>query len=412
MAKFLSNMLNITSHVDPMCGLCEEKLSDEGDDAFECDLCNKTFHLECCEARKGDIKQRKGSKCLKMFCTSCMKDNENVLPEKMNDLMQMIYKIDMSCQQKKASEQSNNQLMNEMMKMMKSMMEKLETLENRVQKVESTPIISRSDDAIPSTSSTFANVVKLGVPKSAVVVKPKNKQHSKKTMEQITTAVDKTSVNVCGTRNARDGGIVLCCNNTTDTMKVKQIVREKLGDDYEVTLPSVKNPRLRITNINIEIANDSIIEQLKQNNDLIKDDEIKLVVVIPRKFRDAITNDVIVEVKCEVYKKLLRAGVLRLPWRECKVLQHLYVKRCFKCCGFSHTAQQCRQNIQFCSKCAGAHKFDSCRSKKMCCINCKVANEKFGLNLNTEHHAWSRDCRVLSRKMQTLQDKIEYNASE
>lgn len=109
---------------------------------------------------------------------------------------------------------------------------------------------------------------------------------------------------------------------------------------------------------------------------------------------------------------MLNAGVSRLPWRECKVEQHLYVKRCFKRCGFSHTAQQCQQNVQFCSKCAGNHKYDSCRSKKMCCINCKVANEKYGLTLNTEHHAWSKDCRVLARRMQTMREKIEFNASD
>lgn len=55
-------------------------------------------------------------------------------------------------------------------------------------------------------------------------------------MEQITNAVDKVLVNVCGTLNAWDGGVVLCCNNTAVTME--QIVREKLGDGYDVTLTS------------------------------------------------------------------------------------------------------------------------------------------------------------------------------
>lgn len=128
-------------------------------------------------------------------------------------------------------------------------------------------------------------------------------------MEQITNAVDKASVNVCGTRNARDGGIILCCNNSTDTMKVKENVREKLGDGYDVTLPTVKNPRLRIANIGTDIPNDSIIiSELKKNNDMIATDEMKLVTVIPRKFRDSVTNDVIVEVKAATYKKLLSAG--------------------------------------------------------------------------------------------------------
>lgn len=88
----------------------------------------------------------------------------------------------------------------------------MENMDDRLKQIESTPNVSRtngSGDAIPSTSSSFANIVKSGMPKSAVVVKPKQKQHSKITMEQISNAVDKASVNVCSTRSVRDGGIVL-----------------------------------------------------------------------------------------------------------------------------------------------------------------------------------------------------------
>lgn len=404
--------------MDPVaCCICETNFEEEEEEnnTFECDLCDRKMHTICAEVKKGEMKARKNSKCVKIFCPECIEKGEIVVPAKLNDMMKMLYKIDMGCQQQKASEQSNNQMMSEMLKTMSKVLEKIENLDDRMEKIESSTIASHSTAATSSTatsSTSFSSIVKTGVPKSAVVVKPKQKQDSKKTMEQIATTVDTASVNVCNTRNARDGGIVLCCNNTTDTMRVKEIVREKLGDAYEVTLPPVKNPRLRITNINIEIPNNLIIEELKKHNELIKDAEMKLVTVIPRKSGHSVSNDVIVEVKCEVYKKLLHIGVLRLPWKECRVLQHLYVKRCFKCCGFSHTAQQCQQNNQSCSKCAGNHKFDSCRSRTMRCINCKVANEKFGLTLNTEHHAWSKDCKVLSRRMQTIREKIEYNAAE
>lgn len=415
MTSLLNSIMNITSNSGAdeyvKCGVCTQTINEE-EDTFECDLCDKTIHMSCAEGKKSELKARKGSKTLKIFCPTCRENEKNVTPNKLNEIVRMVYKIDMSCQEKKASEQCNNQILNEMMKMMQNMMEKVDNFDERLRKIESTANVSRTYDAQPSTSSSFVDIVKAGVPKSAVVVKPKQKQPSKTTMEQITTAVDTASVSVCNTRNARDGGIVLCCKNTADTMKVKEIVREKLGDGYDVTLPTVKNPRLRITNINTAIPDDSIIDELKKYNDIIANDELKLVTIIPRKFRDSVSNDIIVEVKSDTYKKLLHAGALNLPWRECKVLQHLYIKRCFKCCGFSHTAQQCKQNNQYCSKCAGNHKFDSCRSRRMCCINCKVANEKYGLNLNTEHHAWSKDCKVLSRRMQTLREKIEYNAAE
>lgn len=265
---------------------------------------------------------------------------------------------------------------------------------------------------VMQNSTTYANVVTAKPVKPTVVVKPKSKQHSKKTMEELTKTVDKKSVNVCSTRNARDGGVVLQCSNANETMKVKQIVSDKLGDDYEVILPAIKDPRIRITNINTDIPDESIINELKQNNECIEDFEMKMVTVIPRKFRDTITKDAIIEVKSNVYRKLLDIGVLNLPWRECKIYEHLYLKRCFKCIGFSHIASQCKQSTQCCSKCAENHKINECKSNRVCCINCKTANEKNNLNLDTRHHAYSKECSILQRRFAVLRNKIEYNPSE
>lgn len=139
---------------------------------------------------------------------------------------------------------------------------------------------------------------------------------------------------------------------------------------------------------------------------------MKLVTVIPRRFGNKITNDIIVEVKSAVYLKLLEVGVLQMPWRECKVIEHLYLKRCFKCCGYSHIASQCKQNTVFCSKCAGNHSFKDCKNKKICCINCKVANDKYKSKLDTNHHPWSRECKILDRRMTKLRNKIEYNPAD
>lgn len=131
--------------------------------------------------------------------------------------MKMIFKIDMICQEKKASEQTNTQMLLEMMKMMTGMIEKFEHFEEKMKKIESSAIVSHSNNvratvsaAASSSSSSYSSAVQTGVPMSAVVVKPKQKQHSNKTMEQIVNTVDTASVNVCSTRNARDGGISLC----------------------------------------------------------------------------------------------------------------------------------------------------------------------------------------------------------
>lgn len=195
-------------------------------------------------------------------------------------------------------------------------------------------------------------------------------------------------------------------------MKVKQMVHDKLGNNYDVILPEIKHPRLRITNINVELSNDDLIEELKKHNPNIENLDMKLITTIPRKFRSHIYKVAVVELKSDEYEKLIQIETLMLPWRECKVIEHVYIKRCFKCCGFSHISKDCKAKHQVCSKCGGAHKFTDCKSQKLCCLNCKEANDKFKTNLDTKHHAWSKECIVLQRRIKTLKSKIEYKHAE
>lgn len=87
--------------------------------------------------------------------------------------------------------------------------------------------------------------------------------------DEIAEKIAKKDLNVCGTRNARGGGVVLRCENATETLRAKQNVDEELGSNYDVILPKVKSPRVRITNIAPDIPSDSIIDELKRNNDHI-----------------------------------------------------------------------------------------------------------------------------------------------
>lgn len=201
------------------------------------------------------------------------------------------------------------------------------------------------------------------------------------------------------------------CDNSTETMKVKQIVNEKLGSNYEVLVPKVKCPRLRVTNIDVEIPKDSIIDELKKNNDIIQNDNIVLITVIPKKHRSYKTNEIVIETKSNTFNKLLSAGKLILPWRECKVYEHIHVKRCYKCCGFFHNSDTCKTD-QKCSRCAGPHKYNECKAKNICCVNCKMSNEKYKTSLNAKHHSWDKECPIYKKQLSTVINKIEYNQSE
>lgn len=381
-----------------ICYLCDSDVIEE-DTYTQCDGCDSLFHLECSgkvNARKTDVVARKNSKCLKLYCPDCFKTKIKGTSAKLSEVLTLLYRMDFCLQEQKTSNVTA------------SIERKLDALDKKMTSHNAT-----TDSAVNrrNTNAAYASVVKNGNVKPAVVIKPKSKQSSSKTFEEISGKIDKNELNICGTRNARDGGVILRCANSTETLKAKQIVNEKLGPDYEVILPKIKQPRVRVTNILPDIPNDSIIDELKKHNDQIKEFDMRLITVIPRKSRSTTTNEAVVEVSSESFNKLMEISVLNLPWRECKLFEHLHVNRCYKCCGFFHKSTECKLS-QKCSRCAGPHKHSECRSKRNCCVNCKNANDKFKLNLDTNHHAWNNQCPIYKRRLTSVRNKIEYNESE
>lgn len=372
----------------------EEEL---GEHYFECDACTRNFHLKCYGVSKKEIQARKGSKCLRLYCEFCVVDMD--LGEQMKDITKMLLKLDLFNQQQIVAKQQENETIS-------SIANNLKALEVKVTKLEAGTISQTSKQ-----THTYANAVKRNAVKPSVVVMPKNKQQqAKKTFDDITMNVN-SAMDVCGTRKIRDGGVVLRCNNTQDTMKIKQIVNDKLGDDYEVVLPKVKLPRLRITNIDPDLQDDDILAELIHHNPSLEFMELKLVSAFKRKYRDNEFKDIVIEVNGATFKQLMEMRKLRLPWRECKIFEHLYLVRCYKCCGFSHKSVSCDKG-QKCGSCAGSHKISECKSKNKCCINCKTSNEKFKTKLDTKHSAWSKECQILQRHRSKLVNKIEYNNNE
>lgn len=377
------------------CHKCDKDIIDNND-SVQCDRCDSVFHVKCIGANKTECKARNNSKCLKIYCCDCIELKDNGTEDDIKTIMRFIYKLDLSQQQSKALNTQNNALLLQMV-------ERLNTVERRI------GVNLASECSILETNTqSYANAVKKRTAKPIAVIKPKQKQNSKATLVDTTSKIDKSSVGVCNTRNAKNGSVVLSCVSESETMKVKQLVTDSLGDDYDVLFPKVKKPRLRISNIDDDLERDDIIPELERFNKDVQGMGMSIVTVIRKKVRGNTWNDIVVEVDNTSYKKLVNKKILNLPWRECKISQHLYLKRCFKCCGYSHISTECKHE-QKCSKCAEHHKFDTCTSNSLCCINCKLTNEKYKMNLDTRHHAFSRKCSVLQRRMDKLQNIIEYN---
>lgn len=240
---------------DSVCYICDRDIMD-GDDSMQCDNCEMGFHIKCNDITKAAYNARRANKCVLIYCPECITKREDGIDEKLKTVLRLLYKLDTFNQQCIPQNDINS-------KSIKSVKTTLDALDKKIPAQQQTVKVVKN--ATPQHAScSFANVVKRSNVKPAVVIKPKNKQECAKTLEAITRNISTAVVNVCGTRNVREGGIVLRCANATETMKVKSLVNEKLGDEYEIVLPKIKNPRLRVTNIPTNITKESIIDELKR----------------------------------------------------------------------------------------------------------------------------------------------------
>lgn len=144
-------------------------------------------------------------------------------------------------------------------------------------------------------------------------------------------------------------------------------------------------------NINDEINNEQLIDCIKTQNEDLKDGFISVIKIFANKKRN--NFGAIIEVDCKTYNTMLKYGKISIGWNKSRVEEYTNVKRCFKCCGYNHKSSTCR-NKMACLKCGKQHKLVDCDSETNCCINCEVINNKFKINLDTNHAAWNKDCRI------------------
>lgn len=383
------------------CHTCAEIVADETE-CMTCDGCELSYHLKCVGVTKKERNARSASANLRLYCGECCTDPINVISNNVKQLLQFIHKIDAEIQQQRENQATSDATVSRMAAKLTELDAKFGAINGK---------LTAHSIAPTCKTPTFASVVKNKPIKPVVVIRPKATQESNKTLSDITEKITQDAVKVCNTKNIQGGGIILSCENAGETMKMKQLVESNFGDNYTVSLPEMKNPRLRIANIDSNINRVDILDVLKANNSNITNISWKLITVIEKNIRRTNSVDIVVEVNGDDFKKLLAIGSSQLPWRECQIQRHLYMKRCFKCCGFSHKSTECKSD-QKCGRCAGKHERKNCKSRTQCCVNCKSQNDRFKTQLNVNHHAWSESCPIYKRRMDKLVDSIEYSTRE
>jgi hypothetical protein len=371
----------------PPCAICKTEIEDDSE-KFECDGCCKSFHQACDGIKKGDVTARSKSNNLKLFCNDCVKKKvEFLIADRLGIIYKYVTKIDETTQKQNAQQAETDDKI-------KNVTDTLAETIQKIKEMKNTTCSAQSNDN--NNKPSFANVVRKAA-KPSVLIKPKAVQSATTTSDEIKKQIDRREVNACALRKLHGGAIVVTCDSNASTVKMKTMIQDKFGDKYEVNLPNVLKPRVKIFRID-GVDEHDIVNELKERNEWLVEGQIEVKKIIKRKDAKYDDFDAVIEVDNDCFDKLMESGRVNLGWRSCRVVHHVHITRCFKCCGFGHIAANCSNKLA-CSKCGDEHKVENCKSEAMKCVNCHMLNEKFKMKLDTNHRPWNNVCETLKRRV-------------
>lgn len=377
------------------CNVCDTAFSrtKKEESSIACSSgCGKEFHIKCVGLAAYDLNLIKGNTYILFMCTGCREKNillkaiekhVDVMEESVEEIKDAIEeqkeKIDLIC------ESIHNMRMND-----NNINQKLEKVCN------------------VNMNKSYAEIAK-ACPK--VIIKPKNKnQNSLTTKNEIKSKINliENNLSIAGVSNAKNGAIVVSCENEVTVNKIKSIADENLNE-YEVKVASGRKPRLRVIGISEDLNENELFDKIKAQNIVLKDSELILKTFFKNNKLKYNPYVAVIETDIETYNNIMKIGKIKIGWDVCKILDGTYIKRCFKCLGFGHESNKCTisTNNKVCANCAEEYDGDhNCNVTEKKCCNCIRINNDINLNLDVNHSAFDLNCHVYKRKIEIERKKI------
>lgn len=276
----------------------------------------------------------------------------------------------------------------------------------------------RNDMRAPLPEKTYANVLQNGPNlkgkfKSSlptIVIKPKVTQNTQKSKREIQNSINPANLNL-GIKNLREtkqGSIVITCGTEQDMKLFKEEAEKKLNENYKIELSKKILPRIKIAGYSGDESIENLEEKIrKQNKWIDAADHLRITYI--RRIKNKPNSTINAECSGSLFNKMLSYGKVYIGWESLPVYEDLTVSRCYKCQGFRHKSSNCNR-AEVCGNCAGNHSTLGCERQIKKCINCKIANGSYNLQLNMDHSAIDPECPSLKYQLGLLQSKIDYNS--
>lgn len=373
-------------------------------------ICRMTFHASCVSIDKKILMSIKQFHNLSYRCDEC-NDKDQSIFEMLHSIKRSVVRIEKSqyeCSKETAARFEN--IEKKLEKSGEAVIGVMKKVDEEVRKVDETINEGKWNIVEKKKKKTHKNIRK-----TTLIVTPRDEKSRAELREKLKSNIDATDYDVTGLSNAPANGIAIICDNEEKCEGLIKEIENKFSKDVMVSKPKIHNPRIKLLKLHDADNDDNkLVELLKDKNPLIQNAELKIIkrekVKINGKPSENVSN-VIMEVTPAVHNIIMSSRKLKHVWEIVKVVDNIYVRRCYNCLGFNHNANECR-NLKACSTCAGDHSGRECAGKELKCINCVKLNERMKFEENSKgyvnpcHSTWSKECPVYKKKIENSKRAI------
>lgn len=379
------------------CYICENETTPT--DSIKCEgVCGKSMHAKCAGISKTVLKGYTELDNLYYICDKCVGSSLIAINKKIDKVMSIFHIYD-----ERVTRYERD---------MKVLLDSVLELKNNIESilVEKTEIANeRNFEKCVNESEVTKKVVKKNNKSDAVIlIKPKNNQNVEKTENDVKTNIDPKNLKFNKICKGPKGGIAIVCDKGDSSKQIEKIAKEKLSDEYNVRYKTVRS-KIKVIGIDKYLSSEEILSAIRNQNEFLEGSDIKIIHSYEVKKKNLISA--IIEMDSEAAKECLRIGNLNIMWSKCRVYKHINLYSCYKCLGFNHKANECK-NDKSCRRCAGNHDVKQCDSVEIICVNCKNANKNLGLKINVNHKVNSKQCTVYNKKVQATQNQFNIDFSD
>lgn len=215
-----------------------------------------------------------------------------------------------------------------------------------------------------------------------VIIKPKANQSSDKTLDDITHSINPQSVNIMNVRKAKNGSVIIECENEKEIEKFKTQYNV-ITNEYDVRDLHMLMPKIKVIGITRKIEQNELIKKIKIQNAFLSNTKMKVIKLFENA-KDKNEYIAIIQIDVEGFDQIMKKKTIMIGWDKCIAKEHFGILRCHNCSGYNHTRAICTRD-KACGTCGGLHNSKECDTDIENCVNCTFANNKYNLSLPTDN---------------------------